>query len=547
MQTKLPIAPIPINQVVTSMETAMKKLRMDSAEDLPSPLFEISWEQDKQFRMDPGVVTSLLREQVPVLDFVQWTVTSIEPGVTESVLPLNPQSTNQHFTHQAALCVLAADYTGGTALASLLSGWPIVGVHPVGSPQSVSMWLLRVEIKYLRPSVADLKVTARIDPELHDRIRKRFIMGQAVIESIVIQFHNGDTPVAEATLTYYARQSEKLRSDGIATGRVNSLYELKLTSSAELIAGVRAAENGRMFRDDYAAQMAGQHGVAIANRFCERSPQLGGMVAARTWHLDAAIANFVASGGRNIVILGVGWDMRPFRLPLPEGTRIFELDFPTTLVERSRRLAELGVVDPQGVTRTQIPIDVRTMPLAPALADQLDPNEPVFVAWEGMSMYFQEHEVREILSGMMPALKNPQSLLWVDLVDRLAIEHPEEYPESVRNFMRGMQILGEPFTFGPESVADFMRSSGLRSLEVVPSDVCLRGRKDPVYAIYKFCVASADLSAETGLPSTFAKTRVDRKSRPKVRPHHQAPTAHESPRTATPRELQGLALKNVTH
>ena len=109
------------------METAMKKLRMDSAEDLPSPLFEISWEQDKQFRMDPGVVTSLLREQVPVLDFVQWTVTSIEPGVTESVLPLNPQSTNQHFTHQAALCVLAADYTGGTALASLLSGWAILG------------------------------------------------------------------------------------------------------------------------------------------------------------------------------------------------------------------------------------------------------------------------------------------------------------------------------------------------------------------------------------------------------------------------------------
>ena len=112
--------------------------------------------------------------------------------------------------------------------------------------------------------------------------------------------------------------------------------------------------------------------------------------------------------------------------------------------------------------------------------------------------------------------------------------------------MRGMQILGEPFTFGPESVTDFMRSSGLRSLEVVPSDVCLRGRKDPVYAIYKFCVASADLSAETGLPSTFAKTRVDRKSRPKVRPHHQAPTAHESPRTAAPRELQGQALKNVT-
>ncbi len=515
----------------------MKKLRMDSSEEIHPPLFEISWEQDRQFRMDPATVTALLREQVPVLDFVKWAVTSIEPGATQSVLPLNPQSTNQHFTHQAALCVLAADYTGGTALASLLSGWPVVGVHPVSSPQSVSMWLLRVEIKYLRPSVSDLVVSARIDPELHDRIRKRFILGQAVIESIPIEFRNGDSLIAEATLTYFARQSDRLRSDGISACRVNSLYELKLTSSAELIAGVRASENGRLFHDEYAAQMAGQHGMALAKRFCERSPQLGGMVAARTWHLDTALANFIASGGRDIAIVGVGCDMRPFRLPLPEGTRVHELDFPTTLAERGRRLAQLGLVEPAGVTRCQIPIDLRTMPLAPVLAEHLDRDAPLFIAWEGMSMYFQEREVRQILEGMMPVLQHPDSLLWVDLVDRLAIEHPEEFPESVRNFMRGMQILGEPFTFGPDSIVDFMHSAGLRSLEVVPSDVCLRGRKDPVYAIYKFCVASAENGSVAETPATFRKTRIDRKSRVPARRHAPGTDPRESPRVVPRVEL----------
>ena len=520
----------------------MKRLRLDGSEELSAPLFEICWEQDKEFRMDPGTVTSLLREQVPVLDFVQWTVTSIEPGSTESVLPLNPQSTNQHFTHQAALFVLAGDYTGGTALASLLTGWPVIGVHPVTSPQSVSMWLLRAEIKYMRPSVADLRVTARIDPELRDRIQKRFVAGQTVIEQIVIEYRNGDTLVGEATLTYFARQSDKLRSEGISTAKVNSLYELKLTSSAELIAGVRASENGHLYDDQFAAQMAGQHGMALAKRFCERSPQLGGMVAARTWHLDTAIENFIASGGRDIVVVGVGWDMRPFRLSLPEGTRFYELDFPTTLNERSRRLAQHNLVEPQGIICKQIPIDLRTMSVADVLAEQLPQDVPVFVAWEGMSMYFQEQEVRSILAGMMPVLNHPNSLLWLDLVDRKAVEHPELYPESIRNFMRGMQILGEPFTFGPESIGEFLESTGLRSLEVVPSDVCLHGRKDPVYEIYKFCLASTLQAVQKDLPATFRKTRIDKKSRAHVKPHRKgtdvvgappyAPRSRRSPRSS---------------
>ncbi len=497
----------------------MNPLRVDSTEGISPPLFEITWDEDRQFRMDPGVVTSLLREQVPVLDFVQWTVTAIEPGYTESVLPLNPQSTNQHFTHQAALAVLAGDYTGGTALASLLPGWPVIGVHPVTSPQSVSMWLLKVDIKYLRPSVTDLKVSARIDDEMRQRVQKRFLAGQAVIETIAIEFRNGDTMIAEANLTYFARQSVKLRSEGISTERVNSLYELKLTSSAELIAGVRARESGRLYVDSHAAPMAGRHGMALATRFCERSPQLGGMVAARTWHLDRVLTNFIESGGRDIAIVGVGWDMRAFRLPLPEGTRFYELDFPTTLLERSRRLAQLGLSPPPGITCTPVPIDLRTMPLDQTLSGHLPPDVPVLLAWEGMSMYFQEQEVCDILAGMLPILQRPDSLLWVDLMDRQAVEHPERYAETIRNFMRGMQILGEPFTFGTSSIPEFMESVGLRSLEVVPSDVCLRGRKDPVYEIYKFCVAAAASASEFRAPATFKTTRTDKHSRTPSRPH----------------------------
>lgn len=471
--------------------------------DAAHPVFglEVPWEEDRKSRTHPDVLTALLREQVPVLEFVQWRVTRVEPGLAESVLPLNPPSTNQHFTHQAALFVLAADYTGGIAVGSLLTGWPVVGVHPVVSPRSMSLWLLKGEIKYLRPSVADLTALAVVEPERHARIRRRFLEGRAVVEAVTVQFCNGDVKVAEATLTYFARQSETLRSDGSAPEKVNILYELKLTSSAELIAGVRARESGGLFDDPFAARMAGQHGMALASRFCQRSPQLGGMVAARTRHLDQSILDFVASGGRDVVILGVGWDMRPFRLPLPEGTRVYELDFPTTLLERRRRLEELAIRLPPGVRRIEAPVDLRTTDLADALRQHLDFRRPVFVAWEGMSMYFQENEVRRILQGMMPVLEHPASRLWVDLVDRRAVVSPEAFGESVQAFMRGMQILGEPFTFGTESVDQFMADNEMACREVVASDLFLKGRRDPVYALYRFCLASRRASvAAAGSP-----------------------------------------------
>lgn len=509
----------------------MQKLRFDAAPE--TKLFDVTWEQDRATRLEPIEFTKLLREQVPVLEFVQWEIKEVDQGAAETVLPLNAPSTNQHFTHQAALLVLAADYTGGVALASLLTGWPVLGVHPVTSRYSVSMWLLKVDIKFLRPSVSDLTVTAKIDPDLHERIQKRFFEGKTVVETIAIEFRNGDVPVAEATATYFARQSDMLRAEGISTERVNTLYQLKLTSSAEMIAGVRARETGGLFTDPYAYHMAGQHGVAIANRFCDRTPQLGGMVAARTRHLDDALKNYLRAGGRQIVNVGVGWDMRAFRLDLPEGTTLFELDFPTTLEERRRRLASAEVAEQPGVTRVEIPIDLRTMSLSEVVAGKVDLDQPVFLAWEGMSMYFSEEEVRDILTGMRPLLSHPDSLLWLDLVDREPVETPENFPASIQQFMRGMRILGEPFTFGVDDAEEFLQSTGLRCLETVTSDLYLPQKDDPVYSVYQFCLAGRQAQHADETPLTFQAARFDGATTSIATPHfamngHGAPARNGS-------------------
>ncbi len=499
---------------------------------LTSPLFEITWEQDVATRMDPGQVTSFLREQVPVLEFVDWKITSVDPGVAETLLPLNPPSTNQHFTHQAALIVLSADYTGGAALATLLWGWPVVGVHPVDSPKSVSLWLLKAEMKYLRPSTADLTVRAEVDESRREKIQKRFMKGKPVIESLTMQFMNGEEVVAEGTCTYFLRQSAALRSSGIESGKVNTLYALKLTSSAEMIAGVRALESGELFEDPYAERMAGRHGMAVAARFCERTPQLGNMVAARTKHLDDVVANFTAAGGRDIVNVGVGWDMRPYRLDVPEGTRFYELDFPTTLDERELRINQHGVPLPEGVARQPIPIDLRTMSLKETVQGILPSDRPLLLVWEGMSMYFDDQEVKEILVDMRSLLGNEHSLLWMDMVDREPVVNPSAFPGTVQDFMRGMQILGEPFIFGSDTPAEFIEDCGLRCLEVVTSDVYFPDSAEPVYSIYQFCTVAGPAAQEQ--PKTFRRTDVRRRPGSVPQPHFNGFTG--SPVTAVKRE-----------
>jgi len=453
---------------------------------------DAQWEEEKKFRYNCEVLTSLLRDQVPVLDFVKWRVRFVEQGRVQTVLPLISPSTNQHCTHQAALLFLAADYTGGIALASLIPNWPVIGVHPVAPlEKSMALWLVKGEVKFLRPSVGCLEISAQVEPERHQRVRKRYAQGKTVLETIRIEFRNGAVEVAEANMTYYARQSEKLRSDGVSPENVNILYQHKLISAAELIAGVRARESGGLFEDPFAARIAGEHGMALAARFCEKSPQLGGMVAARTRHLDMQILEYVRSGGRDLVLLGAGYDMRPFRLALPAGTHVFELDFPTVLADRQRRLDALGISVPAVLTRIQVPIDLRITPLAAALQGTVDFTSPIFIAWEGMSMYFEEADVRSMLAGMAPLLRNNRSRLWLDLVDQRAVSQPEIFPE-VEAFMKGMQMLGEPFVFGVESAPEFMASNGFHCHQSVSSDIFLSERTDPVYSIYHFCTASTD-------------------------------------------------------
>lgn len=74
-------------------------------------------------------LTGCFRRAVPVLDFVDWRIIELKPGYCKTMIPFDGRSKNQNASHQAALYLLAADYTGGTALGNHIK-LPSLGIHP---------------------------------------------------------------------------------------------------------------------------------------------------------------------------------------------------------------------------------------------------------------------------------------------------------------------------------------------------------------------------------------------------------------------------------
>jgi hypothetical protein len=74
------------------------------------------WQTDKKERFEIKELTHNFHQTIPILRYLNWDIKKIDRGFCESYLPLTAEGSNQHITQQAALMLLAADYTGGMIL-----------------------------------------------------------------------------------------------------------------------------------------------------------------------------------------------------------------------------------------------------------------------------------------------------------------------------------------------------------------------------------------------------------------------------------------------
>jgi methyltransferase (TIGR00027 family) len=164
-------------------------------------------------------------------------------------------------------------------------------------------------------------------------------------------------------------------------------------------------------------------------------------LAARTSFFDQFFLDAAGAGVRQAVILAAGLDARAWRLPWPDGTKLYELDQPRVLEFKTTTLAEHGASPTCNLVN--VPIDLRDDWPAALQQAGFDPAAPSAWSAEGL-LPFLPAVAQELLFERVQALSAPGSRIAVeapgpDFLDRAAIARRQERMDRMRGVMAKLQ------------------------------------------------------------------------------------------------------------
>jgi len=185
-------------------------------------------------------------------------------------------------------------------------------------------------------------------------------------------------------------------------------------------------------------------------------------MAVRSRSVEDRLAEAVAQGVRQYVVLGAGLDTFAYRNPFPS-LRVFEVDFPATQAWKQALLAEASIALPAGLTF--VPLDFERQTLSQELAKAgFDARQPAFFGWLGVVPYLTLEAFRATLDSIaqLPA----GSAVSFDY--QLA---PETLSPPGRTafdaLAKRVAAAGEPFRllFTPDTLAAELRRAGFQRFE----------------------------------------------------------------------------------
>ncbi len=260
----------------------------------------------------------------------------------------------------------------------------------------------------------------------------------------------------------------------------------KPSRTAEYMALFRALEHARppetrLFADPFARAFLGPRlrGLVtlsalpgFADMVCRaidrRWPGARTSAVARTRLIDDRLGAAIAEGVRQIVLLGGGFDSRPYRLAGCEGLACFEVDHPAT---QARKRQVVGDVIGTAASRVRFaPTDFNRDSIESTLpAAGYDESRPTLFIWEGVTNYLTDSAVDRTLRWCARAV--PPSQIVFTYVDRAVLEDPTAF-HGTRRLLRTLDASGERWTFGldPGGLAGFLRDRGYRLDEDLGAD-----------------------------------------------------------------------------
>jgi methyltransferase (TIGR00027 family) len=189
-----------------------------------------------------------------------------------------------------------------------------------------------------------------------------------------------------------------------------------------MVAAARALasrEDDRLVEDPFAAPLVRAVGVDFFTKLVDgeiplstiegEGPRvMATVIAVRTRFFDDFFIGAGESGIRQAVILASGLDSRPYRLPWPDGTIVYEIDQPQVIEFKTATMADIGAT-PNAERRT-VAIDLREDWPAALRRSGFDETQPTAWSAEGLLVYLPP-EAQDRLFDNITALSSPGSQL----------------------------------------------------------------------------------------------------------------------------------------
>jgi methyltransferase (TIGR00027 family) len=183
---------------------------------------------------------------------------------------------------------------------------------------------------------------------------------------------------------------------------------------------------------------------------------------------EDALAEAVARGVRQYVVLGAGLDTFAYRNPhAATGLRVFEVDHPATQ-EWKRNLVSQAHLKPPG-SLIYVPVDFEREQLAERLgANGFRADEPAFFSWLGVTMYLRPEAIQATLQFVARSMVSSAIVFdylnaparW-DLLRRwglkVVMRQVAAAGEPWHTFFNPVQLQGELRSLGFATVRDFGR------------------------------------------------------------------------------------------
>jgi len=229
----------------------------------------------------------------------------------------------------------------------------------------------------------------------------------------------------------------------------------KTTLYRRILAGARPEARTRL-------ELLGSE-QAVIDAALHAHPTYGGVVV-RTRYAEDALEAAIASGVRQYVLIGAGFDSFIVRQPaFARDIEIFEIDHPATQAMKRERLAACRVVVPPNVRF--VPADLSEESLAAVLVRcGFSRTAPAFFSWLGVTIYLSRETNLATLAGIAQS-SAPGSEVVFTYIDQRALE--EGASATMHRMRAGRAAENEPWVsgFDPATLADEMRALGVELVE----------------------------------------------------------------------------------